>query len=113
MPVFAQRTAIMSMVAELESDKGRLKKLRVSAGGEFIPSPTIEYHLDIAQRLLEAAAPSDLPGLRRRCAVASHLPNLRRGRVRRRGQISRSLLRCCKRRPRRSMRSAIEDENVR
>jgi len=55
--VFEHRTAIMSMVAELEEVKGRIKNLHAHHGGEFMPWPAIEYQLSAAQKQLEATAP--------------------------------------------------------
>ena len=55
--VFEHRSAILSMVAELEDDKNRIKKLREHHGGEFIPWQLIEHQLSNSQRVLEAAAP--------------------------------------------------------
>ena len=90
------------MVAELEDDKGRIKKLHEHRGGGLIPSPVIEHHLNTAQRLLEAAAPQavcpECGGADPRRAACRTCDGA--GFVG--GGDSRSSPRCCKRRPRRS-----------
>jgi hypothetical protein len=55
--VFEQRQTILSMIAEMEEVRGRIKQLHDQRGGRFLPVPALDYHLANAQKLLEAASP--------------------------------------------------------